>query len=635
MPAPRSFTYKFESLLSQNDLCQSWLAVNLKSEKKCFLKTPNSESVMPQDSALSIMNRSFDCQTKIKHPAIVTATGNCTEQGRFFAEYPYLDSSRWQTLTPELFWEYFDDVIVQMSSLVDFLHLYDLVHCDLKLSNFLIDISAALPQLCLVDFDFLCPSGTSPDARVFGSPDHIAPEILSNDKVLPQTDNYSLGIAINKCVEALRESGSDPDELRSERVGKLAGLLTNEDPVHRPSVLLEALHGQEIIDSSRLAIANKVLLSRMLLERFKSIGRGVRLDARTLNKFIMENARVLGFSEEFLNDIAVAYDREKLKTFRIVRRLIECASVERYWDWWRLSISDDDVTEAWDHLDDILELASGDGESIHKTVDTAILYAHDLEEVGRPFRAYLTLKRALIAIQSSDSTESTVLTSVLTDLARLSLSLNRLRDSEKYYQLLADHSAKDSLTYLKRLHEQVHVVGDLGHTDERSRMIDDGLAVAKSLGDEYHELVFLRIRAFDDGFRGNYERAEETLNDVLTRCAGHNYYEPEVKAHYTRGIICWRRGQYLEAERHILEAYERAEKYGILSQCLGVVSTLSSLGFESAEYHKALRYGKLALKLSSHASGSFKPGFTIPNLIHAYCRLGVYKKAEYWLVRML
>ena len=191
-------------MAAQNNLCESWIATDTVKRSPCFIKTPNGESSLAETTILAMMNGSLTLQRSILSSKVVTAVRKRTSNGRLFVEYPYLSPDRWQVLTPEAFANHFDELLIEICIVVDYLHQLKLVHCDLKLANFLFRITDSGVDVRLVDLDFLSVDGARPDARLFGTPEYIAPEIRTNTGISTRSDNYSIGVALAKLADHLR-----------------------------------------------------------------------------------------------------------------------------------------------------------------------------------------------------------------------------------------------------------------------------------------------------------------------------------------------------------------------------------------------------------------------------------------------
>ena len=98
----------------------------------------------------------------------------------------------------------------------------------------------------------------------------MPPEIRDNERVLVQSDNFSLGISLRHALEALgeRESGS------AEWFGRLAAVvdvLTNQDFLKRPRLLLDVLKRHELINDDAYKRLVLKLWSMILVSRFPSL----------------------------------------------------------------------------------------------------------------------------------------------------------------------------------------------------------------------------------------------------------------------------------------------------------------------------------------------------------------------------
>ncbi|UCE24268.1 MAG: sigma 54-interacting transcriptional regulator [Candidatus Zixiibacteriota bacterium] len=628
-----------ETLLSQNDLSQSWVASCPASGTKSFVKTPNPESPIDAQTVSSILNNSYRCQRLLNSDRIITAKNKYHEKGQLFFEYPYLDSQRWQQLTPSLFWQNFDSVLVQLCLLVDLVHLRELVHCDLKLSNFMIGTSAASHRLVLVDLDFLTAVGSSPNAKIFGTPRHIAPEILSNDAVLVQSDNYSLGIAFKDCVEYYRLHPSEFDDslkVKADGVEKLAELLTDSYPLNRPYALLNATADAGLFDSAVLGSANKDLLSSMVLSSFRDQRSLASPDTDTLKKSLIRANRILGLSDELLDDLGAVYSKSRAAAIRLFKSVVQRASVSRHGDYWHLQVSDRDLGELFGEIDLILEpqhkaqpLAGA--EVVEKLIGGGSVH----KETGKYLRSFLAFRAALDELEKTPDQRMDLRAKALKELGYLSQALGRLASAAEYYRSLVELNEMHSQVDLGAMYDLVSVATDLGLMDEANQLVERGIAQAKSVGDLHHELMFERTRAWLASIEGRHDEAEELLDSTIMRAGAAHLHEVEIKVHYARGIVYWRRGLFGESEKHLMRSFEVARVNGLLSKSISSIVGLAILYQELAQHSNVIRYGKMALKQIDDPVDRYLEGIIANSLANAYSRLCDHNKAEYWLQRSL
>ncbi len=639
MSSPDRARLSLETLLSQNDLSQSWVARCDATGAKSFVKTPNPESPVDAQTVSSILNNSYRCQRLLKSDRIVTAKNKYQDQGQLFFEYPYLDGEKWQQLTPVLFWRNFETVLVQMCLLVDLVHMRELVHCDLKLSNFLIAPSSAGPKVILVDLDFLTAVGSHPNATIFGTPRHIAPEILANDTVLTQSDNYSLGVAFIDCIDHYRSHSSEfGDGLsdKADRLKKFAERLTDSYPLNRPYALLNAAADAGLFDSEVLNSANKSLLSSMVLSSFREVRASGSRDTGSLKKELVAGNKILGLSDEILDDLGAVYSKSRLASTDLFESMFRRASVERYGDYWHLKISDGDLTELFSEID----LALGRpgmtrSETDDEFTERLIADGRRYREDSKYLRSFLAFRAALEDLEKLPDQYLDRQATLLKELAYLSRVLLRPRSAADYYQRLETVDELRSQLDLGALYELASVASDLGHLDEANQIVERGITQAKAAADLHHELMFERTRAWLASIEGRHDEAEKSLDSVLERAEAHQLHEVEVKVHYTRGILYWRRGLFGESEKHLLRSFEVAKANGLLGRSVSSILGLSMLYHEFARYDKVIQYGKLALKHIEDPADIYLESIIATNIAYACSRLCDHNRAEYWIQKSI
>ncbi|MBN1213648.1 MAG: hypothetical protein JXA92_13835, partial [candidate division Zixibacteria bacterium] len=177
----KSSSYNFTKLISENNLAQAWYATAVGNCQKCFVKFPSGKTHLTPEQVNALLSKSYICQRLFYTSHILKGRRKCWENDLIFIEYPYLDPERWHPLRADLFWKYWPESIVQTGLIIDLIHHLQLVHLDLRIDNFQLDSNSAKPHIILSDMDFLTTSGTSLDAKILGTPEHIAPEIFKND----------------------------------------------------------------------------------------------------------------------------------------------------------------------------------------------------------------------------------------------------------------------------------------------------------------------------------------------------------------------------------------------------------------------------------------------------------------------
>lgn len=76
---------------------------------------------------------------------------------------------------------------------VCFLHAHDVVHLDLKPQNILLTSESPLGDIKIVDFGLSRIMKKSEELReIMGTPEYVAPEVLSYDPISTATDMWSI-----------------------------------------------------------------------------------------------------------------------------------------------------------------------------------------------------------------------------------------------------------------------------------------------------------------------------------------------------------------------------------------------------------------------------------------------------------
>ncbi len=642
MSAPDESGYTLKKLLSQNEMCQSWLAVDNQAGTDCFVKTINPDSSVDKAVAASILQNSYSLQRRLRNSRIITAVRKQLSGGSLYVEYRYLDRDVWQQLTEDFFWRFPRSILIQMFLLVDLLHLREVVHCDLKLGNFLVKTVGDEPELILVDLDFLVEAGASPKGRVFGTPNHIAPEILANDTIVAQSDNYSLGVALKNCLGYLDNLGGDAGQCASsvvERLSRLTDRLTMEDPLLRPYNLLDALLKAELVDETTAREASKKLFSYQMMG---DLGRTRTIkaeDGKSLWKVICEDNRVLGIHDEFVRELSEIWGQSRLKALELFKTMVARGDLERYGDYWRLDFSEEAVKDILDEFDDALgrpdSVTRYGGLEGHALAEEAKRAVAGFKEKGDYMKALIDLTSVWKRLQSDASVSADDRRGIVRESAFLAVGLGRLKDAVELFQQLDGITEHRSQPDLEARYEQVGAMLNLGETTESTAVIAMAINEAKSVKNAYYELQFLRMEAWRLGLQGDNEKAEALLESVLQRAGVEQLHEVEVTAHYTAGVISWRREQFGLAKERLLKGYDIARKHGLLSKSIGTILGLSMLNCEMALYGAAVKYGKLAIRHIKEMVDRSSVANLAVTLSPTYSRLGEHKKAQYWLLKMI
>ncbi|MCP4686252.1 MAG: tetratricopeptide repeat protein [bacterium] len=527
----------------------------------------------------------------------------------------------------------------QIGIAVDYVHLMGLVHCDLKLENFLIRVEGPSPEIVLVDLDFLCHENSDPEGRVFGTPDHIAPEIVANDRIVIQSDMFSLGVSLADWLSRIAttsSAGGPSNIVADERMGQLVKKLTSTDHLRRPRYLLEALHRYHLIDLSNFESSQKTLLAMALVTGYRTGGPAGLDSRRGLDRFLHKDHKILGLGDEFIISLAGAFAIDRRKTFGIVKQVLRDAKVERHADYWHLDLDDESKLRLYDGF----ERMGGGGEPNPGSVSEGdrstreiIEEVHRLVEQGQSEYAYLRLKE--YRASSGESRDAIDDEALLSELASLARTLNRLVEQNSYLEPLYELKEKLGKSGLETLYERVRANALMGRYDIVVKLTEAGLQLVTDTVDMRLEVGLLRMRAWVHQNRGEYDEALSILDRILSLARKHELIDQVVLILYNIGVLYWRRGDFPQSEKFLLESYELAEREDQLTHAIPVISILAGLAFEQADYARSIKYGKLAVKIAIAPEQRSSLPAVCSNIADAHIRLADFPKAEYWQQRYL
>jgi len=143
-------------------------------------------------------------------------------------------------------------------------HAAGLVHRDVKPGNlFVVKQSDGKKALKLIDLGAACETGTK-ENTITGTPEYIAPEILTSEAATPASDVYALGVTLYECLcgvvpypgsleEVLARMHDAPPNLRRGRpdIPKAIARVIHRALAIRPAERYQT--GQELRDALRVA----------------------------------------------------------------------------------------------------------------------------------------------------------------------------------------------------------------------------------------------------------------------------------------------------------------------------------------------------------------------------------------------
>ncbi len=185
-----------ERVISDGLLFQTLLARDQQNSKPVVLKRPQPDREIPQSDLSSILRSSFEATRYWKHPGILVPFAGYDHDGAFEIALRYINDDHRSSLTSDLLLRHAEEILPQLFSAIDFIHLMRFVHCDLKPENIFVVRSDGKLRLLITDLDLVRPIGSKPLGKIVGTRPFMAPEVLEDDIFVAQSDYYSLGVIL-------------------------------------------------------------------------------------------------------------------------------------------------------------------------------------------------------------------------------------------------------------------------------------------------------------------------------------------------------------------------------------------------------------------------------------------------------
>jgi len=612
--------YRLTKCISRNALSQAWIAQRSADGAVCFVKTINSDSDLGAALQDAVLAESFRCQHDIRHRRITTASALVREGGRLFVEYPYLDPTRWQPLDAATLARRPRELLAEVALLIDYLHRLNLVHCDLKLSNFLIREGGEDSEIRLVDLDFLCPAGTRPKARVFGTPDHIAPEILHNDEIYRQSDTYSLGVSLRLAL-----SEAPFDKRMASSLERLVAAMTVDDPLLRPRTLTAALADHDLIEESHLGELSRRLLAMALVTRCSQADR-TKLGDRGRIEALLADVGLLGLDPAVIELLARSYGANRVETVRLFRQLVAEATVQPAADYFAVSLPDDRLLVLMNKLG-----ARAGLESIprDRPIRDFINQARTHADGGMTLWGYLALQEVLRDASAAADGPSGDITEGWGLLAQSAGALGRMQEAAGAWQTYAERLAPDDPARFDALYQEARSKFVIGRVDEAEILSRTLLAAAQTRGDAVQEVTVRRILGMIDLYRGTCD-VDDLVRRTITEVAERIPSLELALSHYTVGDILIRKGELARARDHVHRALELARYAGAMERLPMILVELVEVLKDLGDQHGARHYATAGVRLAQRSGDTQQVPHFMASLLQSCSRLGLRAESEFW-----
>lgn len=156
-----------------------------------LLKTLDEEL---SKNAIQQFENEFQVLKRLSHPNIETIIdyGFDEELKKVYITLPWLKGRDIYESTKDLSFEECEEYFVQMFRALNYLHQKELIHCDLKPRNIIIEDG----RLILIDFGLTGYWGE----ELVGTPPYLAPELFRGEHHNTSTDLYAAGVVCYNCL---------------------------------------------------------------------------------------------------------------------------------------------------------------------------------------------------------------------------------------------------------------------------------------------------------------------------------------------------------------------------------------------------------------------------------------------------
>lgn len=629
--------YSLLDRVSSGPLCDSWVAMNNVTRRRVFLKRHERRNSSFSEETRSQLRQSFEAQQALSG-LIINKTRRIVEvDGQILLEHPYLDPSCWEPLSAKAIFKEGDSSLSFICMAVDYLHLMGYVHLDISSSNILVSKGEGQRSIRLTDTEFLRPVGSSTDNKVLGTPGHIAPEVMRNEHVSIETDNYALGCTLSGLAdEFFNDNLEESNKPKSLAALQFCKKLTQEHRVDRPKFLLEELFATGYLDKEEFNYYSTKLLRRLLLSNFKKLPLRDRSNSDAISKVVHEYVGVLGLHNDLIEQLAIAYGQRHPQIGFILSELFQSQCFLRSGRFWISKLSDEQLNYFYNRLESSLFVS---GRKLEPTQDESPISLVDLSaiisemartgSIERAFFKGLDIANNLILELHTTRTKDAI--KLVLQVARLAYKLNRLTQADQFYRWVADLLGVDNTMVASDYVDWVSVQIKLGKREVAEQLILRGKKLVNFSNNRGFRLHLDRLECWLTYQPNNANSVMHALSRIEGEAKQVQATDVLALALYSKGVVEWRQGRFIESCKWLEEALLVCETNVIRDAALPINATLSLIHSECGNYKKAADSCSKAAAICREIHSYSQYYAICSNGMLAQIRLGNLGEAERWL----
>ena len=217
--------YRLERLLGTGGMSEVWLAEDQRLGRWVAVKVLRSS--LGDDDLVSGLEREARIVARLQHPNIVGVLDAGRHEGRYFIVMEYVHGQSIRDILDAQGRLTEREAVrygLQVAAALQYAHDQDVVHCDVKPENILIDQNGVAK---IADFgiaDTLTRTLSPSEARdILGTIAYLAPEVIQGAQADARSDVYSLGLTLYETVAGrLPFAGSSPAAVAGQRLAAAA-----------------------------------------------------------------------------------------------------------------------------------------------------------------------------------------------------------------------------------------------------------------------------------------------------------------------------------------------------------------------------------------------------------------------------
>ncbi len=634
--------YEVKSILSEGLLFRTWLGIDLDTGKLVVIKRALENAKVASADLDQVLRTSFEFTRYWKHPGIVAPLAGYQRADNFEVVHRFIPDEDRLPLTPELLLANSEEIVVQLFTAVEFIHLMGCVHCDLKPENIFVQRLNGRVRVLVSDLDLVRPIGVKPNGKIIGTQPFIAPEIIENDIVIAQSDCYSIGAMLFLLSQPNQSRG---EHLRTAVSGGTLHQLGRSDfnfavelqwlePIAfallqkhyqiRPASLVRLLNESGREDLFAQIGGNRKLFWDDLRSGYNKFARENKKQRVSPVKFIRGHARIFGLPDEISQSIEENVGANPRQQAKIYRHLFGHAALSLNSGRWTLALSADGVNSA-------LNLAFGtstsnpDRNELESSARDLIRRGLSAKRSGRPITAICLLTQALTAREARVDPSLRAAIEV-----RIALLLHHAGFRDAGRQRIEGLIGCPSLTPRQRIIVLNTAVDAFRLSPEKKRVWGAILRIygaARSLKSEYWRSLAIEKMILTLWYDGQTQRAHRIARKFRSIAERALPDRSKMSANNTVGAIELSLGKVDEAERSFRRALEFGRRYPGSAE-FGSRTNLITTLFGMGRYREALNEANLLRQSKLFKQEPRRTYGVIHGVISASCITGEYAAAE-------